>query len=121
MEWTTKTNTFNYMVTQPDPDIPVASQKRIARAHKDTIEQVQWSSVELQEIQAADVWRQRQGIDKRLLHNCTAEAQGKHFILPFNADICAKCRDCHKEASKNSGISRFLNETCGGTLDVGAS
>ena len=49
------------------------------------------------------------------------EAQGKHFILPFNADICAKCRDCHKEASKNSGISRFLNETCGGTLDVGAS
>ena len=83
MEWTTKTNTFNYMVTQPDPDIPVASQKRIVRAHKDTIEQVQWSSVELQEIQAADVWRQRQGIDKRLLHNCTAEAQGKHFILPL--------------------------------------
>ena len=106
---------------QPDPSIPQASQKRVVRAHKSSIESIQWSNSELQEIQQADDWRQRQRIEKKILHNRTAEAEGKHVILPFSATVPAKCKNCLKVASNKSGISRFMNETCGGSLDIGNS
>ena len=106
---------------QPDPAVPIASQKRLVQSHNDNIASVQWSSDETKEIDQAQDWRQRQRIQKRLLHNRTAQEHGKHFILPFDADTPAKCRDCLKEAKKTSGISRFLTEPCGGSVDIGVN
>ena len=100
---------FN-LVVAPKP-------KRVVHSHKKEIRHVVWTPEEVSEFQDESHWRDRQRIQKRLLHNRDALGKGKHFVLPHGEGEPAVCRVCGRS---NISLSKFLRESCGGSVDKDA-
>ena len=100
---------FN-LVVAPKP-------KRVVRSHKEEVRHVVWTPEEVSEFQDVSHWRDRQRIQKRLLHNRDALDKGKHFVLPHAEGEPAVCRVCGRS---NISLSKFLRESCGGSVDKDA-
>ena len=77
---------------------------------------VTWSPEEQEEISAAPDWRQRERVQKRLLHNRTAADLGLHVIGAFDAKGPISCQICCK-STRIANLARFLKEVCGGEVD----
>ena len=97
----------------PITDFTQASQKRVVVSHKASTQSVQWEPQEQDELNKASDWRARQRVEKRLLHNRTAEQLGKHILAPFQQNQTLCCIVCCKTTG-HSNLSKFLRELCGG-------
>lgn len=97
-------------------DVAPASVKRITKSHKATVNLVEWSHEEQTELDGARDWRHRTRIQKRLLHNRTADDLHLHVLEPFDIGMPLKCCRCHKTLPL-ANLARFVQEKCGGALD----
>ena len=88
--------------------------RRIVKSHKASIQGAAWTDHEIQVLQQARDWRDKQRLEKIIVHNRSADTEKNHK-LPLNehSDIhtCEKC----PKTSKN--LSKFLKDTCGGAAD----
>ena len=98
--------------------VPPPSKRKVVRSHKDDVKLIEWSDDEQRLINeaAAGDWRQRARIQKRILHNRTAQSLGNHLIGPFQEHDDLVCMVCGK-TTKISNLQRFLKEDCGGDAD----
>ena len=93
--------------------VPPPSKRKVVRSHKEDVKLITWSDDEQRLIQEASDWRQKVRVQKRLLHNRTAQALSKHVVGPFQEEddlVCAVC-------TKFSNLQRFFKEECGGEAD----
>ena len=96
--------------------IPPPTERRVVVSHKNTVRMVTWSPEEQEEINAAPDWRQRERVQKRLLHNRTATDLGLHVLGAFDAKGPISCQICCK-STRIANLARFLKEECGGEVD----
>ena len=100
------------IVGKQSPSVVAAPKpKRVMRSHKNEVRHVVWTPEEMMEFQDEPHWRDRQRIQKRLLHNRDALA------LPHGEGEPVVCRECGRS---NISLSKFLRESCGGSLDKDA-
>ena len=98
-------------------DVAPPSAKQFRKSHKATINLVEWSLEEQAELDGARDWRHRTRIQKRLLHNRTAEELNLHVLEPFDVGMPLRCSRCHKTLALGY-LAKFVQEKCGGALDI---
>jgi hypothetical protein len=76
---------------------------------------VQWTPQELESINQANGWREKQRLEKKFHHNRTAHAERKHVLEVSLPGQVAKCSVCQRT---NKDIGRLMKEACGGELDT---
>ena len=65
-----------------------AKRRRAVKSHKVYSSRVSWTPDQLAEIARSTDWRQRQRVEKRLMHNADALARGKHLLASL-VRICS--------------------------------
>ena len=99
---------------------PAAYQTQKARrkltSFKALLADVQWTPQELESINQANGWREKQRLEKKNHHNNrTAHAERKHVLEVSLPGQVAKCSVCQRT---NINIGRLMKEACGGEQDT---
>ena len=96
---------------QPAPaEYQTQKTRRIVKSHKATMQGVAWTDHEIQVLQQARDWRDKQRLQKIIVHNRSADTEKKHK-LPLNehTDVHT-CEKCPKHQKISLGFSRILVE-----------
>ena len=89
-------------------------ERRVVKSHKASTAHVQWNAEEQSVLQTTANWRDRQRLEKILLHNRDAESIGKHVVVHERVDGKFVCQKCPKTSDN---LSRLLADSCGGDFD----
>ena len=75
-------------------DVADAKPRRVVKSHKAHSSRVGWTPEQLADIAQSTDWRQRQRIEKTLMHDADALERGKHLLAPYDASLTLWCTVC---------------------------